>query len=250
MGPGHFLLQAWHSWPFFSPASQLMALTTLATLKAFLGITTTTQDPQIDALRGAAEQAIKSYCNQPFEPATYTEYYTGSGNRQIILRKIPVSSITTVHLDHEGNFGFSSGAFDSTTLLTSGEDYALDLDGSWNSLPVSFSGILYRVSSFWPLNTRAYVPNNITLETVSSPGNIKVVYTAGYNPIPQDLQYAVCTLVSFMKVTGPLGGFPLEGERLGDYSYRIFHPLRVTLETKPELGSTRQLLSKYRDVPI
>ncbi len=230
-----------------------MALTSLATIKAFLNIPTTdtSKDAQLDALRAASEQAIKSYCGRDFEPTTYTQFYSGTGRRQIILRQIPVTSITSVFLDHNGNFGTTSGSFDSsTTLLTSGVDYALDLDGSWNSLPVSFSGLLYRIGTTWPETYRGYAPGKIAFEVGPAYGNIKVVFSAGYNPIPQDLQYAVCTLTSYMRLTGALGGFPLESEKIGDYAYRLHFPVRMTLETYPELGSTRQLLSRYREVSI
>lgn len=224
-----------------------MALTTLSQLKAFLNVTDSSKDAWLEALRGAAEADIKLYCNQNFEQTTQTEYYTGNGQRVLVLRQRPVQSITSVFYDSYGNFGTSPGAFDSTTLLTAGTHYCLDLD---QGSSLSSSGILFRINTVWAELGRIYTPGKLYAEQISNAGNLKITYISGYATIPQDLQYAVALLVAYMKLTAPIGGFPLEAERLGDYSYKIHFPVRLSEYTKPEIGQIRQILQRYRDCPI
>lgn len=224
-----------------------MALTTLALVKQILNIpsTNTSKDSWLEALRISAEQVVKSYTGRDFETATYTEYYSGDGRRTLVLRQRPVTSITSIHLDHDGNFGANPEGFDSSHLLDSEVDYALHLDGNISGTAVSFSGIVQRTKTVWPEIPRVYVPGKLTNEQVPSTGNIKVVYTAGFAAIPLDIQYAVAFVVASMQRNVPIGG-NLGAETIGHYSYSLFNPRH---ESYPEIGLARQILSRYREVP-
>ena len=101
-----------------------------------------------------------------------------------------------------------------------------------------------RLRTVWAEVQRQQYPTKLTPEVGPAPGSIKVIYVAGYSPVPEDLQFAVAFLVSGMKRNVPLGG-SLESERIGDYSYKLRFPQRGELE---ELGSARQLLSVYKEV--
>ena len=224
-----------------------MALTTLSTIKSILNVTTTAQDAWLSALRTAAEAVIARRCNRVFESATYTEYYTGNSTKYLVLRQKPVTSITSVYMDNDGNYGFTSGSFDSTTLLTSGVDYSLDLDTNGTT---SSSGILVRMKTVWPMLDRSYTPRQLVLNIGPSMGNIKVTYVAGYTTIPDDLQYAVALIVSIMRRTTPYG-VPVTAERIGAYSYELANPyLSRHTPIQPEIASIEQILSKYRDMPL
>lgn len=224
-----------------------MALTTLSNIKAMLNVTTTSQDAWLAALQAGAERNIKNYCKRDLEEATNTEYYSGSGQKVLVLRQTPVQSITSIYLDHYGNFGYSAGAFPASTLLTAGIDYELGLDGSDGSTPVSLSGIVYRTNTVWPEVGRFYTPGKLTSTDGPNFGNVKVTYVSGYHVIPDDLQYAVTLLVSQMKNTVKFGGIPLESERIGDYSYRLHYPVRPNEFTRPEMSELYSILDSYRD---
>lgn len=48
--------------------------------------------------------AIESYCNRNFDSTARTEYYDGSGQRQLILNARPITVFTTVvEIDEQGN---------------------------------------------------------------------------------------------------------------------------------------------------
>lgn len=227
-----------------------MALTSLSEIKAFLNVTTSSQDTWLEALRVGAEAEIKRYCDQWLESNTWTHFLTGNGRQELVLKERPVTSITSVHIDTYGNFGQTSGAFASTTLLTEGTDYALRLDGTvWGtSTACSHSGLLLRLRTVWQEAPRSFQVQRLTPEVGPVHGNVKVVYTAGYATIPDDLKLAVAQLVAWLKLTAPLGGHPLTSERIGDYSYELGALHRFS--QIPELGSVRQILSRYRDVPF
>ncbi len=227
-----------------------MALTTLSQIKAFLNITVDTQDAWLDALRIAAERAVKNYCGLEFEQATFTEFHDGNGKRAIVLRQVPVISITNLWLDHDGNFGSTSGSFSSSNLLTYGVDYSLEYDTTYQTVPISKSGLVYRIRTVWTRREREYVYNRLSYEQGPSIGNIKVEYIAGYPSTPDDLQYAVCLMVSYMKLTAAFGGMPLKSEKIGDYEYELFYIGATQAMSLPQLGSVRQILARYRDVHI
>jgi hypothetical protein len=190
---------------------------------------------------------VKSYCKRDFEPATYTEYLQGNGRKELVLRHRPVTAVTSVHLDWDGNADQNpEGSFEAASLLTAGKDYFLNLDGSWGGDPVSFSGLLVRVRNVWPEVQRQWYWTKLSPETGPAPGSIRVIYTAGYDPAPEDLQYAVVFLVQAMRKDLPVGG-NLESEKIGDYSYKLRFPFPGEL---PELGTVRQILSTYRETSL
>lgn len=224
-----------------------MALTSLPQIKSFLHVpcTNTTQDEWLNSLRIAAEATVKSYINQQIETATYTEFYSGTGNKLLVLKERPVTSITSIYLDHEANFGFSTGAFNAATLLTSGTDYSLYLDNTYNGFAVSLSGIVTRIKTFWPETGRLFTPGKLTADVGPAFGNIKVTYVAGWSPVPADIQYAVAYIVAYMRRVITIGG-PIISETIGDYRY-----LLGQLYTKvPELATARQILSRYREINL
>jgi len=230
-----------------------MALTTLPLIKQALNISLsdTSRDPQLSILLDMASQQIKDYCRREFEPQTYTEYYSGTDRRELVLRQRPVTSITNLWVDWFGAFGDNpSGSFPDASKLVFGTDYNLDWDGSWpvgSSTRVCYNGVVLRLNSIWQFRSRAYYPLQLSPDSQSSDGTIKVVYTAGYNPIPMDLQYATAYVVSYMKRVLPVGG-DLEMEKIGEYMYKIHYPRYGQIP--PELASARQVLNRYREVTL
>jgi len=224
-----------------------MALTTLAQIKSFLNVptTVTSQDAWLSALLLAADASIKQYCGRNFEQATYTEFYSGNGTKFLTLRQRPVTSITNIWLDHYGHYGFGDNPFTSATLLTQGKDYALDLDESGTQ---SRSGLVGRINTVWSDVPRQYYTGRVTAESGPSFGNIKVIYTAGYATIPQDVQYACCFVVAYMRRTIEKGAH-IHGEKLDRYSYELVPPKFEQTQT-PELATARQLLTRYKEFAI
>ena len=209
-------------------------LTTLAKLRLSLGQSTdpASDDPQMLMLLEAAETAVKRYLGRDLEQQTYTEYYDGTGRPRLLLNQRPVTAITGVWLDNAGYYGQRAGAFDAaTTALTQGTDFIVrpPLEQSEKN-----AGILEMITPIWfQVDGRSCWP--------TGQGNVKVTYTAGYNPIPLDLQVAVHqTVAQALKMAE--NGAPLQEETFGEYSYTL-----LSGEKDTSLASARALLNRYRE---
>lgn len=218
-------------------------LVTAAQTAAMLGMQLTDVGfAQIAALLPAADQAVKTYLQRDIEYQTYTEYLTGNNQQRITLRQTPVAAITNLWVNDSGYFGMNTDSpFDETTLLTQGQHYVLDIDQSDGS---SLSGIIFRIGAIWPIIARLVATNLLSPFQGPCLGNIKVEYSAGYQTIPADLQFAVALTANFMKRTINYGGLMLENERLGDYAYSLLvNPLYMQ-----QAGSILQILGRYKEV--
>lgn len=135
-------------------------LTTLAAVKAALGITGTEEDLTLPPLITNASAAVAMACNRTLVAETVEQIFRSSGGRRgLVLARYPVASITSII---EGG------------LTLSADDYELDSD----------SGLVERLigdrHSCW------------------SSGTITVTYVAGYDidEVPADFVQAVVTLVA------------------------------------------------------
>lgn len=150
-----------------------------------LGDTATEADvARVTMLHRLVEAAIKEAVGYSIEQATHIEFLPatdtggygahyemerigdrivsfGSGIPTLQLSELPVRSITSIYEDPGAYGGQASGAFGSSTLLTAGSDYYLDIDRAG----ICRSGIVRRMGGSW---------SNV-------PRSIKVTYVAGYS---------------------------------------------------------------------
>jgi hypothetical protein len=141
-------------------------------------------------------------------------------------------------VDDSAYFGFASGAFGSSTLLTSGEDYALDLTAA----SFSRSGILYRIGSVWPA-LRVSSGSELVGGEVPGLGNIKVTYTAGYSTTPDDLKLAGILLARVIMLSSSNGGQMVASESLEYYSYS----LKGNADAANDMHSVQAIVNGYRE---
>lgn len=232
-----------------------MALTTVASAMAVPGLARLST-VWITQLVSAADSGIKLFLNWQVEQQTFTEYYSGKNQQELVLKRPWVKSITNLWVDANGNWGQTSGSFASGTLLTSGVNYALEMDDDENGTPVSSRGLVQMLGG-GPLGTWPWPYwqglNQGKLSGSSGPvwplgrGNIKVTYVSGYATVPADLTYAANMLVADMARNQPSGS-PLNNESLGAYSYSI---AQQTAEGQyPALSSIGAILRKYREQPF
>jgi hypothetical protein len=159
-----------------------------------------------------------------------TEYYCGQNSPTLLLRQTPVVSVSSVYLDTGAYFGQASGAFAASTLLAAGTDYALD----------SRRGFLVRIGGVWPgINEQGR--GLLASGVVEGVGNIKVIGTYGYAPIPGDIQLAACQVVAEIRASAKKGG-ALMSERTDYYSYTRANPS----EAMAMLASSKSILASYR----
>ncbi len=234
-----------------------MALTDLATVQQIPGMAGLSS-AWLTTLIDAASEAIKKFCNLGLESATYTQYYDGKGLPSLILLQWPVTAVTAVYVDPVGYGGQGTDPFPASTLWTEGQQFILNSDASGSK---STKGILTAIAgdgtSATPLNCwnfgDNYLPYGNKLAASRRPywpvgqKNIKVVYVAGYSPVPADLNFAAASLVASMVRNQPLGG-PLTSESLGSYSYTMAS--RAGSGNLADLTDYAQILRKYREVPF
>jgi uncharacterized phiE125 gp8 family phage protein len=155
------------------PAAQ--DLTTLANAKSWLSIPvgTTTDDALIQRLITAISVAIAGYCSQGLVSQAYTETRNGTGGSQLMLRQGPITAVASVTIDGisipartaPGQAGFY---FDTDFLYVDG--YSFTRPGTSPALYLRSSG--------------------------AGAQNVVIAYTAGYTPIPGDLEQACIELLA------------------------------------------------------
>src|SRR3990167_2265935 len=97
-----------------------MALTTLAAVKAFKGISATDQDAEITRLITVVSEYLTRYCRRTFDQnATLVEYHSGtSGQTTLRLDRPPINSIASIYDDPERAYGAST--------LVAATDYVIE----------------------------------------------------------------------------------------------------------------------------
>jgi hypothetical protein len=221
----------------------------------------------ITQLIAAAQAAIEKHIGWPVEEAEAIEYYSGNGQPDLPLRRWHATAVEEVRLDQYGAWGQKSGSFGDGSLLAVGEDYALNVERHTSTGEASLLRYLGRAAGGdwgglggW---MTSYGRGTLTPAANRGPGwpfgqgNLKVTYTAGWTAeaMPADLKQACVNLVQFLALTTGQGGMQTVSESLGKYSYTLGSVNMAdvagnALAAAGELGTTRQLLSRYVDLPI
>lgn len=147
-------------------------LVTLEEYKDYIGINSTGQDTEIEAIIPKVSELVKNVCRRTFVDyvnETKVETFSG-GHSNFLLREFPVISILDVE--------YSTDYGQTYTSLTEFVDYVLDeedntiistaIDSTGNPVPFT-----KRVNGY------------------------KVYYTGGYETLPEDLKLAVLDLVTY-----------------------------------------------------
>lgn len=149
------------------------ALTDVDMVKDHLGIPdgTTDYDERIKRHINAATDMIETLTDRTLKERTgLVDIQSGRRNDRILLPQWPVQAITELWIDSSSDFTDSENIVDATK-------YRLELDSRGRGV-----GIVLKKGCLFPNGT----------------GNIKVVYDAGYQTIPSDLQEACIFLTDFL----------------------------------------------------
>lgn len=150
------------------------ALTTVADVKELLGIASgvTTKDNLITRNINYATRIILNYTGRDsFMSTSYTEYYDGIGGNQLVLRHYPIITFTSV--------GYKTGGGNVGTYI--------DLDSI----------------DYFTDDNAGIVKSLIAL--TSGFNDWKVVYTAGYANVPDDVAEACARMAAYMTENGTAG---------------------------------------------
>jgi len=196
------------------------ALTTVARMKIFLGISSDKHDGLLTLLINYTSEFIKTYTKRTLKSATYTqEEYDGTGTNTIILKNFPVTTFTTLEVN---------------TAVDNVDDWdEIDSDDFW----------------FYDDGRVVLVNGNF----IEAPQKYRATYVAGYlidfaneadttkHTLPMELEFACQKLVSAIFNTRKSEGYTQQ--KVGDLS--------VTL--KKEVFNdkeTRAILDKYTQATI
>lgn len=182
------------------------ALTTISGVKAFIGLTTTSDDSLLEDLVDSVSALFETYCDRNFLSREYTEYYDGNNITELFTNQY---SITTI-----------SGIWDNS-----------DWDWSDSDLIDSDS---YRISS----DSKYIVFRDTYLLDYQQ--NVKVIYTAGYNSTPYDLEQACIEEVARL----------YKNKNQIDISSKSLPDGSVSYVVTDFLPKTLTILNKYRKIRI
>jgi hypothetical protein len=116
-------------------AAANLRLTSVASLKADLGDTTSTNDSLYDAMILRASAAIDGYCHRTFARQTYTEILPGRGSIILRLAEAPIATVTSVVWDSSSVTDYSIDNAKAGTLYRQyGWPWTVQMDpalGQW-----------------------------------------------------------------------------------------------------------------------
>ncbi len=188
----------------------LIALIALADLKEQVKISGSGEDTHLNRAINKAGGYCKNFSGRNFVQKIRTEYYDGEGDRELILKNVPISSITSIHSDTLRVFG-SGTEITSANYMLRKESGIIEL---WNN------------ESFFPTGR----------------GNIKVVSVAGYlvgTDVPDDLQEANLLIAQhFYKSFFQKQRIDIQSETVGDRS--------ISYREADIPKKAKDILKKYR----
>jgi hypothetical protein len=157
-----------------------MALTSLELILEYTGVSSIKDitSSNVESLIEMVEQHIKNKTHRnTFESDTVTEYHDGEGKSYFFTDEFPVTAVTSLHDDTDRNY--------TAGYLIDTDDYVWYSDGRVELETGSFNAGLK---------------------------NIKIVYTAGYDAVPKDLEYlATKWVVSLLKGKDRIGVSSMSG---------------------------------------
>ncbi len=174
------------------------ALVTLTTFKSHLGVpvSDSSQDTRLELFINAASTRIEKYCDRLLKNGgALTEYYSGRKSNILMTNQFPIISISSLHID-------SARVFDSNTLIDSSNYF---IDDSQNT-------ILY--NTYFPQGFR----------------NIKLVYQAGFNTVPSDLELACLWVAEWYYMHRQRGDMGRSSISKGDESQSIISEMPMMIK--------------------
>lgn len=203
------------------------ALTTLATVKAELGLTGSAEnDSVLERLINAASDAAERYCRRSFSRATVTdERVKGFARPRLMLARTPVVSVTSITIN--GSTVDSAGYY-----IESAEAGIVYRKAGWQSTALPAAGLV--VQDLEPGTEEA-------LYLCTYVGGYQTPGQGGTRTLPYDLEQAVLdTVVNLWRNRGKYVGLQTEGEAQGDATWRGF--------VIP--GPARHVLNLYRRISV
>jgi uncharacterized phiE125 gp8 family phage protein len=163
------------------------ALTTLARVKAMLGITGSTHDDVLTRLINAVSAYIEKYVGRGILARDHDAYYPSEHGDSFLIPEFPINSVAALAIGTVGGTYTAYGAADEN------DDWSCD----------------YKVGILYVHSTRFYTDVR----------GVHLQYNAGYAATPHDLEeMCIRLVVNRYQQGGTTSTHEVESERVGDYS--------------------------------
>lgn len=180
-----------------------MALITIADLEVYLKSTISDGNPSISSatelqwqfIIDAVSKRIENYCNRIFASTEYTEKRDGTGTTDLQLSNYPITALTSIT---------AVNVLDDMTDAIDTDNVEIEYD----------EGFLYSPYGW-----------------TKGRFNYSVVYTAGFEEIPDDLKLTTCEIVSSVQGSAGKQQGIIE-EELGDYKYKLSDSIDYNTELR------------------
>lgn len=188
-----------------------------------------------------AEEFLQQICNRTFTySASQTVYLDGNGEQRVTCPRTPIQSIITLCVDPNGNYGKTTGAFDSSLNLTEGDGYVLKYDDPFNPT-YSRSGIIERIGTVWPIS-RFRPRDSLSFMPEPCRGCIKLVGNFGYMIVPTPIKRAVWDMATLARQSALHGGRMFTSQSGEGYS-RSFGGLE---DDAKRINSVSKIVAAYK----
>jgi hypothetical protein len=153
-------------------------LTTLTNVKEYLAIDPgeTSVDALLARLVSSESARFSNLSNNPITSASYTETVDGNGTRYYVPKNYPVLSVTSVTVDGNAIPARASVSDNGFALVQN---------------RVELVGYMFTSS-----RAAIYYSVYPSFSVSAGVGNVTIVYTAGYQTVPADVDQAVCEMVA------------------------------------------------------
>ena len=150
-------------------------LVTIDDFKQYKKINSTDNDDRLDLIIKSVSAYVKSYCNRFFNDYAIqekTEYLNGRDKEFVYLQEFPILTLTSVHTSIDGGTSYTELAIGTDVYIDEETGQLIKAD----ELPFVTAGTGHK--------------------------SVKVVYTGGFNEIPEDLKLACLDLVDYYRDSG------------------------------------------------
>ena len=174
---------------------------------------------------------ISSYVGYYLGTGTYTEEFSGNGRTRYYLSKIPLLSVSSIIIDESDNVDTITGTITYFRTYRSGKVELKDLVRSSGS--ISYRGFKLGAKH-------------------------RITYTAGYDPIPDDVKLACMMLISHMVLAAEAGtpgtdaanlmgwGFSKYREQYGTDQLKYAQQSQMGMGANDLPGPIANILRKYK----
>lgn len=183
-----------------------MALVTLAEVKNYLSISSTTDDDKFSNLINFASTMVENYCSRNFVSNNYIEYLDG-GRSSVMIRNIPVTKINSVQEYSGIEYIILKGPLSDGALPNTRANANATIEFSWDGE----TGIISRNTGDGEGFPELDLSPPLAFRNFKK--GVRIEYVGGYSATPNDIKVIVMELVEEMhKREGGISTFSLAGE--------------------------------------